>query len=209
MRHWKFPQIVMWGIWTLIAGHLTLGCNASRADTIDETTNEHTVHPGDAVANTSSRESSKARDTAILSATTGDAVAPPPKKRVFKAFEVNPDEPCDHCEKRFCTRLNNQDYVAGCYEGPHKDTCKAVVACAKKSKCAKTRSADCYCGENVGIGQCIKDGGQGPCRLEIESASLTRDPTEIAARFADPKYPVGRAMALIDCKRSYCPKCNE
>ena len=131
------------------------------------------------------------------------------KKRVFHAFEVNPDEPCDHCEERFCTKLNGKNLVELCYKGEHGELCKALVECAHKTKCGKDKAADCYCEKDAGITECMSKGGQGPCASEAAAAALTEDASIIAVRYADPAYPVGRAMAVVDCKRAYCPKCNQ
>ena len=130
-------------------------------------------------------------------------------KSLFHAFEVNPDEPCDHCEKRFCTRLNGKNVVDACYNGKSGDICKQLAACAKQTKCGARQVADCYCGAGTTISECMSNGGRGPCKAAVEAAAETKDPSIIATRYADPAYPVGRAMALVDCRRSYCPKCNE
>jgi hypothetical protein len=132
-----------------------------------------------------------------------------PKKRVFREFEVNPDEPCDHCTERFCTKINGRNFIEECETGKKSAICKALVDCAQKTKCAKIRSSDCYCGNDADIGQCMENGGTGPCKEEVEKAAETKTPREIALRYADSKFPVGRAMAVIDCKTNYCPKCGE
>ena len=198
MNHWKVAVASV--CLTLAFATTTGGCRSSKADAASISAEENALNE----TASSGTGTSDSIDTKPTKEETGKT-----KKRVFKAFEVNPDEPCDHCEKRFCTRLNGQNFVTNCYDGDRGDICRGIVECAAKSNCAKRLSADCYCGEGVAISQCIGHGGKGPCRQEIEAGSLTEDPSEIAVRFADPKYPVGRAMALIDCKRSYCPKCNE
>jgi hypothetical protein len=123
-------------------------------------------------------------------------------------FKVDPNEPCDECEQRICTKVNGKNFVEDCYEGNRADLCKAVMQCAEKTKCARKRSLDCYCG-SANAAECVSEGGKGPCREDIEKAALTKDPKEISLRYADPQYAVGRAVTLIDCKRAYCPKCNE
>lgn len=124
-------------------------------------------------------------------------------------FAVDPNEPCDQCEQRICTKVNGINLMERCRDGEHSGQCKAVMECAEKTKCAQKKSLDCYCGPDADPLKCVSEGGKGPCAEAIEKAALTKDPKEISARYGDPKYALGRAVTLLDCRRAYCPKCNE
>lgn len=174
-----------------------------------EEAKENEANVQSAAVTPDSSASGAAQEKVDPGSATGDAGASAgPKKRVFGAFEVNPDEPCDHCEQRFCTRMNGRNYIKDCTSGKGSKECMAFVECAERTRCHLEETARCYCGE-VSLLECMEQGGTGPCVKEVEAAAESRNPKEISLRFADSRYAVGRAFSLISCKRNHCPKCNE
>ena len=186
-----------------------------------KSTSNDKPHDEDKEMGTSRREIASKGDGSVASESTAptgpqtdgkrgaEASSDSSEQGLRRPFEVDPNEPCDQCEQRFCTKLNNRDYIDECFRGKAGNVCRKLVMCAHETKCGAKKSADCYCGPDATISECMSKGGNGPCKTEIETAAETTDPSIIATRYVDRDYPVGRAMAVIDCKRRFCPKCNQ
>jgi hypothetical protein len=54
------------------------------------------------------------------------------------------------------------------------------------------------------VTSCPFGGANGPCKTEIEKATGSTLPTDIAVRRSDAMYPVGRADTLQRCTKMKC-----
>ncbi|HET8938239.1 MAG TPA: hypothetical protein VFN67_32570 [Polyangiales bacterium] len=105
---------------------------------------------------------------------------------------------CAQCNCEKC-----QDLVLNCYASDRAEDntlCTNLVECGLTKGCA---SETCYCG-NQPLTTCIFGTGNGVCRPEVEAASRTTLPGDIAARSTDNNFPVGRANNLAACAREKC-----
>lgn len=102
-----------------------------------------------------------------------------------------------------CVALRCKEYRDQC-DSPE---CKAVLACAERTGCAKEVGMTCYCGDTEDVMECQALGRQnGACKVEIEAAAGSSDPAIIAQRFLDGEVSLGVAFGEIECRRVQCSK---
>jgi hypothetical protein len=115
---------------------------------------------------------------------------------------------CVACEKKECDPV-----MVGCEAlgtGEERMLCNNVLACIRSTKCAKGDTIEpCFCG-SAKLEDCLTGVADGPCFDEMEAAArpTSSDPSdravEIATRWVNPKYPIGRAVSLAQCDGSTC-----
>lgn len=108
---------------------------------------------------------------------------------------------CELCEETSCDAT-----IAGCASltGADKTACEALVACMRTSACAATGDAQpCYCGTASDIA-CLSGQANGACKSQVETAAKSTSSEDIATRFVDPDYPLGRAVNLLSCDFESC-----
>jgi hypothetical protein len=115
---------------------------------------------------------------------------------------------CVACEKKQC-----DPEMVGCdalANGEDRRLCNNVLACIRSTQCAKGDTIEpCLCG-SVKLEHCLDDIPDGPCFDEMDAAAhaTATNPSEraieIAARWVNPKYPIGRAVSLAQCDGSTC-----
>lgn len=111
---------------------------------------------------------------------------------------------CEECKQKRCTSYSGIDLVKACYGREQKDrACSNFVKCAQEKHCFANHPNECYCGTAT-MAECLAGQANGACKKETEAASLTKEPSEIAARFADPQYPIGNGVDLLLCYRARC-----
>jgi hypothetical protein len=119
------------------------------------------------------------------------------------AGNPRPCDDCDHCLGANCSASE----IIGCQglSGQDRADCDAVLACTQRTACVAP-SGDglpCYCG-TVGTDACLNGGGNGSCRTEVEVAGKTVNPQLLSDRFADPSFPLARAMHFLRCRVEFC-----
>lgn len=106
-----------------------------------------------------------------------------------------------------CLAANCPADVAGCggFTGADKTDCEALVACIQTEQCytAEAGGQPCYCG-TASDAACLGTGANGKCKAQVEKAGKSTVGEEIANRFVDPTYPLGRAFNLFGCKAALC-----
>ena len=123
------------------------------------------------------------------------------------ADEVSRPEDCSECRTWACSSYSGFKLIDRCYKGDDAELCKMVVDCADRTGCANQDVADCYCGKDHEMAECLAQGGPGVCKDEVVKAAKTEVSTEVATRYMNPQYPLGRAMSLLGCYQELCPHC--
>ena len=116
---------------------------------------------------------------------------------------------CDKCSTENCPIA-----TAGCQgltDKADRRLCEKLYECYNdpKNHCT-TPEGDvtrCWCGTNPTT--CITDNdgptkANGPCAALVLEAGKSKDAAEIRYRFSDPKYPLGLAANLTNCRGGFC-----
>lgn len=118
---------------------------------------------------------------------------------------------CQLCENAKCTAmLGGGPATWGCdgFSGVERTLCENLLNCMRTTQCsAGARDAQrCFCGSATDEGDvtCLNGGANGACRAEAEAAAGSADPREVADRFSDPTFPIGRAVNQVTCDRVAC-----
>lgn len=130
----------------------------------------------------------------------------PPRQSPSEPSNTPPQD-CAECRKWACSNYSGFKLIDQCYKGEEVALCKSVVDCADRTGCANQDVADCYCGKGHKMAECLAVGGFGVCKEEIIKAAKTDVSTEVATRYLNPQYPLGRAMSLLGCYQELCPHC--
>jgi hypothetical protein len=110
------------------------------------------------------------------------------------------------CNPRVAACFDATDNTAG---GAAKaQLCAELVGCIRRTECASAENGSdaCLCG-TVSTDVCLAGSfaqAGGSCKNEIAAAAESSVIADIAQRFVDPDFAVGRAMRLITCDRARC-----
>jgi hypothetical protein len=106
-----------------------------------------------------------------------------------------------------CLAANCPADIAGCggLTGTDKTDCEALVACIQTEQCYTPEAGGqpCYCGTATDAA-CLGMGANGKCKAQVEKAAKSVVGEEIANRFVDPAFPLGRAFNLFGCRAALC-----
>jgi hypothetical protein len=100
-----------------------------------------------------------------------------------------------------CEALGSDDGCAACVCGAcasELDDCAGTPGCAEILACVRDNGCsgtDCYCGD-VGIAECFRGGGNGPCKAAVLAAPGGKEPT-IASPSGGPASDA--ALQVADC----------
>jgi hypothetical protein len=123
------------------------------------------------------------------------------------APSAGPPVDCKTCESQRC-----DSSIAGCesLSGEDQTRCRALLACVHATHCASGGAPEpCLCG-TASMDECLTGKGNGPCRKELEKAAQPSSTEtaarvqQIAERYYNSAFAVGRAMNLVVCDINDC-----
>lgn len=130
----------------------------------------------------------------------------PPDQARYCAADCRITSRCDRCIVEKCGVE-----LANCAGLPPAKAplCNAALMCMRTTGCPRNGdSQTCYCG-SASDSDCLAGLGDGVCRSSLEAAAESSVPLDVAERFVNPDWAIGRAVNRIACEQLCVVECAD